>query len=270
MVEKPLKNRTIAITRARAQAEEFSALLTALGARVLQIPVIQITPLASRELDDALQSVNGYSWIVFTSANGAGIFLEKLSRLTPPAELKPSVCAIGPGTASRIEQMGYRVDLVPKLFQAEGLIESFSNRTEAISPELPVLIPRALQARSILPETLEKMGFRVNLVPVYKTDFPADEAPALRKMLKESTPDMITFTSSSTVINFLKLAGKEIDLAGYRFASIGPITTDTAARAGLHIDVQPAVSTLESMARSIADYFANNPGGKPSGKDNNQ
>ena len=266
MVTKPLKNRTIVITRAAAQADEFAEILTDLGARVIAIPVIEICPLETAEFQRSLREINTYSWIIFTSSNGASIFLEKLGAIISPGELRPRICAIGPGTYRQIDQMGFPVDMVPGTYQAEGILEEFSREISGGSGRMSVLIPRALQAREILPETLKKMGIDVDVVPVYKTIFPSGRLPELRTLLNISSPDMITFTSSSTVTNFIKLAGKAFNLNSCEYASIGPVTSETAVKAGLKITVNAGESTLESLAEAIAEYYLKvPPGASPPG-----
>ncbi len=253
---KPLENRTIVITRAAEQADEFAAILSNLGAVPVALPVIKIVPLDTPELQNSLREANRYSWIIFTSCNGAGIFLEKLKHTMSPGDLRPRICAIGPGTSRRIEELGFKVDMVPRIFQAEGVIEEFSGRLSGPANKESVLIPRASRARELLPESLMRMGVKVNVVPVYRTVFPSGRIAELRRVLEESTPDMITFTSSSTVANFVKLAGRAFDLGRYKYASIGPITSETALKAGLNISATAEESTLESLAEAIADYFS--------------
>ena len=157
--------------------------------------------------------------------------------------------------------MGFPVDLVPGLFQAEGLLEEFSRKNPGEAEKLSILIPRAAQAREILPETLREMGMRVDVLPVYETTFPSERAEELRALLVESSPDMITFTSSSTVTNFIKLAGDHFDLKVYKYASIGPVTTETALNSGIEITVKAEESTLDSLAEAIAGYFKKINGG---------
>ncbi len=249
------------ITRAAAQADEFARMLTNLGARVVTIPVIEVCPLESEELRRSLREVNDYSWIIFTSSNGAAIFLEKLKAIMRPDELRPRICAIGPGTYRQIEQMGFPVAMIPNTYQAEGILEEFSRLSSGLADKLSILIPRALRAREVLPEVLKEMGMNVNVVPVYKTLFPAGSIPELRVLLDSASPDMITFTSSSTVLNFMKLAGNTFDLHSCRYASIGPVTSETALKAGLRISVNARESTLESLAEAIADYYLTIPTG---------
>ena len=183
MGKKPLENRTIAITRAAAQADEFAEILAGFGARTISIPVIEICPIDSPEITRALQEVNNYSWILFTSSNGAGIFLGKLGEIMTPRDLKPKIGAIGPGTARQIEQLGFQVNMIPGLFQAEGILEEFSRNKSSETERLSILIPRAAQAREILPETLRDMGMKVDVLPVYTTTFPSGRTNELRVLL---------------------------------------------------------------------------------------
>ncbi|MFH1964339.1 MAG: uroporphyrinogen-III synthase [Acidobacteriota bacterium] len=256
MVNKPLENRTIVITRAAAQADEFAEMLLNLGARPVSIPVIEICPLDTPEIHRSLREVDNYSWIIFTSINGAEIFLGKLRDVMNPGDLRPRVCSIGPGTSRQIERMGFPVHMVPKIYQAEGILEEFSEIMSGMADALSVLIPRASHAREILPETLKKMGITVKVVPVYRTAFPSGCVTELQALLSSSSPDMITFTSSSTVTNFIKMAGETFDLHSYKYAAIGPVTSATAAKAGLEITVNSGESTLESLTEAIAEYFS--------------
>lgn len=256
MTDKPLSGTRIAITRAEEQAGDFAEILSGLGSEPVHLPVIEISPLEIPREAFLPAIINGYSWIVFTSCNGAALFLEQLKKHVGPDELKSGICAIGPGTARKIEEMGFQVDLVPQLYQAEGIIEALENRLSSLGKGASVLIPRAASAREILPDTIRKMGFKVDVLPVYETVFPADRAPQLRSILKNSSIDMVTFTSSSTVSNFIRLVVGYLDPLQFKYASIGPITSRTAEESGLQISVTAEESTLESLARAMADHFA--------------
>jgi len=256
MAGKPLLNRKIAVTRAEEQAGDFAEILSGFGAETIHLPVIEIDPLEIPEEVILPEKINRYSWIVFTSSNGAALFLEDLKKSLSPDELQPGICAIGPGTARTIEHLGFRVSLVPRLFQAEGIIEALENKLTSLGKRASVLIPRASRAREILPDTIRKMGFHVDVLPVYQTIFPSAKAPRLRSILKSSKIDMVTFTSSSTVTNFMRLVVGYLDPNQFRYSSIGPITSKTAEDSGLRISVVAEESTLESLAQAMADYFA--------------
>lgn len=251
----PLEGKRILITRSSEQAAEFRLLLEKAGARVLEVPTIRIQPRPLHHLDAAIQQLDRYDWIIFTSVNGAEIFLERLCRVASPRSGGPRVCAIGPATADRILQEGWSVDLVPSRYQAEGVIKEFLARHGGKITGLRILIPRASEAREILPRELERLGARVEVLPVYDT-VPAEEnRQALVTALREESPDLIVFTSSSTARNFVLLSGEKESLQRFRYAAIGPITARTASELGLPVVVQPEQATIPDLARAIEAYF---------------
>ncbi|HEV2915941.1 MAG TPA: uroporphyrinogen-III synthase [Pyrinomonadaceae bacterium] len=260
----PLDGRTIIITRARAQAKEFAAELESYGARVIECPTIEvIEPESYRQLDEAIDDLYGYDWLVFTSVNGVEHFMRRLTACGRDAgELDDlRVCAIGEATAERLRESGVHVDLIPDQFKAEGVfaaLEGFLGGRENLRG-LNFLIPRAAVARDYLPRALEAAGARVDVVPAYRTVQPqSSERGRVEAMLTGGAIDCITFTSSSTVTNFARmfeatsLSGM---LAGVAIACIGDITAATAAQYGLHTDVQPDEYTTQALARAIANYY---------------
>ncbi len=253
---KPLAGKTILVTRARSQAGVFSAALKELGAGVIEIPTIEIVPAKSPQLDRAICSLDEYDWLLFTSANGARIFFERLSQLLPkPEAAVPRVCAIGPATSKEIRCFGYDVALQPALFQAEGILDEFSILYEGRLSGLKILVPRARFARQILPEKLREFGAEVEVIPVYDTKLPSESADLLKEALSEGRLDLITFTSSSTVHNFIALASDLGTLSHYECAVIGPITAKTAEEYGLRVVLQPANSTIPDFLRAIEAYL---------------
>ena len=256
----PLANRTIVITRSRSQAPAFRRLLEKTGARVLEIPTIEIHPRPSPLLDKAIQELNHYDWIIFTSAHGVEIFMERALQLhrlpivsTVPSQ--PKICSIGPATARKVEQYGCQVTLLPKIYQAEGILEAFLEFNSGKLHGLRILIPRASQAREILPETLSKEKCEVDLIPVYDTVIPKEDRLRLTELLREDSPDLITFTSSSTVRHFVTLANNRTDITSHRYAAIGPITASTARDYGLDIVVQSEKSSIPDFVDAIERYF---------------
>jgi uroporphyrinogen III methyltransferase / synthase len=250
----PLTGRTIFITRSRHQAAELREILEAAGARVVEIPTIEIQPRS--DFDWVLGKFREYDWVFFTSANGVRIFLDRaqaVSGLQQP--VLPQICAIGPATAGSIEQYGYQVDLLPSLFQAEGILEDFLARHRGKVEGLRVLLPRAARAREVLPETLSSRGVEVTVVPVYDTILPQGGRERIRQAFAENQPDLITLTSSSTVENFVSLAGDLIDVRDFRYAAIGPITAQTAAEHGLPVVVQPDQFTVPALVAALESYF---------------
>ena len=261
----PLADRTIVITRARAQAREFAAQLEAYGARIVFCPTIEIVEPESYALvDQAIDNLYGYDWLIFTSANAVDFFLRRLAALDHDiSELDElRVCAVGTATAERLTDAHVHVDVVPAEFKAEGVfaaLENFLGGHDQFD-RLNFLIPRAAVARDFLPKALAAVGARVDAVPVYRTVAPqTTERARVEALLVGGAVDCITFTSSSTVKNFAQLFDTN-DLSallkGVRVACIGDITAQTAAEYGLAPDILPPESTTGALARAIADYFA--------------
>jgi uroporphyrinogen III methyltransferase / synthase len=260
----PLDGRTIVVTRAAAQAQRFTQLLQAAGARVLEAPAIVITPPASWEpLDAALEALETFTWVIFTSVNGVAMVDRRLPAkgLTWAALTGRRVAAIGPATADALAEHGVRPDLVPAEYRAEGLLERLRAR---VTPADRVLLPRAAQTRDVLVTGLRRLGAQVTEVPAYATRRAEAGTARLREALAAGSIDAVTFTSSSTARNFAELfseAERRSWLAGVTVASIGPITAATAAEYGLTTDVMPGEYTIPALARALADHFARTPRG---------
>lgn len=260
----PLAGKTIVITRARAQAEEFVSELKRYGADVVVCPTIQIKPLTDyTRLDEAIEHLYGYDWLIFTSVNGVDHFLERLGQQQRDAheldEIK--VCAIGDATAERLHNLHVHVDVVPSEFKAEGVyaaLASFVGGEGALSG-LNILIPRASVARDYLPKALEKAGARVDVVPAYSTSLPDDLDKGHVAAMLSGNADCIAFTSSSTVRNLGTLFDTQ-DLSGplrnVVVACIGDVTATTADEYGLTVEIQPSEFTIPALAKAIAEYFA--------------
>ena len=255
-----LHHRTILITRAQGQAPEFQHLLEEAGARVLHLPTIEIRPRPDEELDHAVEALKSCDWLMFTSANAVEILLDRaqaLGKLPAPKgdSPLPKICTIGPATADKVKSYGYAVDLVPELYQAEGILKDFLDFNGGRVEGLRILLPRASRARELLPQTLREQGAEVNLIEVYDTVVPKGSRSKLTQLFKSQPPDLITFTSSSTVSNFATLAEKVEDVQQFRCAVIGPITAATAREHGLKIVVQAERSSVPDLVRAIEHYF---------------
>src|SRR5919202_946203 len=263
--EKPLRGRTVMITRARAQAAEFAAALEGYGARVVACPTIEIVaPESYAELDAAVENLFGYDWLVFTSANAVEHFLRRLGALgREVGELDPlRVCAVGEATAERLVAAHVHVDVVPQKFQAEGVFEAIETYLGGRGQfeGLNFLLPRAAVARDFLPRALEGAGARVHALPAYRTVRPeTTDRARVEALLVGGGVDCVTFTSSSTVHNFAQLFDtRDLRglLAGVRVACIGEVTAQTAAEYGLRADIRPAESTAAALARAVADFYS--------------
>jgi uroporphyrinogen III methyltransferase/synthase len=232
---KPLFGRGIVVTRPEAKAEELSELLRARGARVIHFPVIRIAPPESWEdLDGAIDRLESYRWIIFTSANGVAFFFRRLREGGRDIrDLKGiRIATIGPATASAVETLGIRVDLVPEEFISEGVVKAFAG--EDLRGRR-VLLPRAEEARDVIPEGLVKMGAEVDVVTTYRTIRSDRNAAELESFLAEDKVDVITFTSPSTVTHFLGIMGPDFHLPSkVRIACIGPVTADARSGRSAH------------------------------------
>jgi len=245
--KKPLFGVTVLSTRPRRQAGELAEMLNELGANVVNAPAIEIKGLADyEELDRAIADLAGYDYVVFTSVNGVTAFFERLFASGQDARVLyglKTVC-IGPRTAKELNSCHVNADLIPEKFVAESLLDVFP---EDLTGKR-VLIPRALQAREVLPEGLRERGAKVDVVPAYQTVGVQDI---------ETIPDDVDiaiFTSSSTVDHFVKRARLP---DGCKVASIGPITSETLREHGLQVDVEAEEHTVPGLAKAIVDHIGN-------------
>jgi uroporphyrinogen III methyltransferase/synthase len=256
---RPLLGKRIIVTRAREQASDLVKRLSDLGAECLEYPTIRVVaPDDAKPLLDAIENLSTYDWIVFTSVNGVKFFFEHLFGLGRDVRAlnRLKTAAIGPVTAEQLFSRGFKSDIVPENYRAEAVVESF--RKENLKGKR-VLLPRAAEARPVLPEALRKMGAQVDEVTAYRTEKVGNNAGQLIEQLAAKTVDLITFTSSSTVKNFKALLPAENfkDLiAGAAVASIGPITTDTAVELGFEVQITADSYTIPGLCQAILNYYS--------------
>jgi uroporphyrinogen III methyltransferase / synthase len=252
----PLAGRRIVITRAAGQGGTLSALLAGAGAEVVELPAIAIEPASDpAPLDAAIARLDTYDWLIFTSVNGVRFFFERLDASSRDLRsLRARLCTIGPATRQALEHAHLKVDRMPAEYVGESLLESFAaDNLEGMR----ILLPRAKVARDVVPEALRSRGAHVDVVEAYRTVAPGDAAERFRAAFPGGDgevgprPDWITFTSSSTVKNLLRLAGGPALLDNVRIASIGPVTTATAVEAGLRVATEAAEHTMEGLVRGI-------------------
>jgi uroporphyrinogen III methyltransferase/synthase len=252
---KPLFGRGIAVTRPAAQAGEMTELLHAAGARVIPFPVIRIAePRDWKPLDLAIAAIEAYQWLIFTSANGAAFFFRRLREQSRDIrDLKGiRIATIGPATAVAVESLGLRVDLVPEEFISEGVVEAFAREEMKGSR---VLLPRAEEARDIIPEGLAKMGATCDVVTAYRTVRSDRNAAELAPLFAAGKIAAITFTSPSTVTHFLGIMGPDFRLpARVRIACIGPVTEAAVRRAGLPVDILQERFTVPGLVEALKAY----------------
>lgn len=242
---RPLFGRSVVVTRARAQASSLVARLRELGAATVEIPAIRIDDPADggAALRAAVADLAGNDWVVVTSPNGARRLLAECRDARAFGDAK--VAAIGPGTADALREGNVEADLVPERFVAEGLLEVF--------PDPPagggrVLLARAAEARDVLPETLRERGWTVDVVEAYRT---VQGTPSPDELAAAAEADIVTFTSSSTVRNFLAVC----DTVPPVVACIGPITADTAREHGLTVDVEADVHTIDGLLAALVAHL---------------
>jgi uroporphyrinogen III methyltransferase/synthase len=255
----PLFGKSIVITRARAQASGLVADLTRLGAHCIEIPTIRIEPPSdATALIDAVHRIKEYDWLVFTSVNGVKFFFDTLFKLGKDVRILGHLkfACIGPVTKQRLADYGIISDILPDTFRAESVVKAFS--TAGIQGK-SVLLPRARKARTILPEELSRMGARVDEVTAYETVLENEAAPALIKLLEQQQIDAVTFTSSSTVSNFMSLlpSDKTVELMKHlTIASIGPITSDTVRSFGLEPTIEADPYTIDGLVTALLTHYA--------------
>jgi uroporphyrinogen III methyltransferase/synthase len=254
--EKPLFGKGVVITRPQEQAVEFAQLLSAEGARVVLFPTIRIVePSDWKPVDRAIASLESYQWVVFTSANGVKHFFRRLrEKGRDIRDLKGiRVGTIGPATAAAIEGLGIPVDIVPDDFISEGVVKAF--RGVDLKGKR-VLLPRAAEARDVIPEGLTTLGASVDAVTVYRTVRSESGREALQALLDAGKVDVITFTSPSTVINYKKIMGDDPLPGKVRIACIGPVTAAAAKKQGFTVDIFQETFTIPGMVEALVSYFA--------------
>jgi uroporphyrinogen III methyltransferase/synthase len=260
--DRPLSGRRIVVTRSREQAGELIDMLEERGAEAIPAPTIRIAPPEDTEaLDRACAQAGTFDWIVFTSANGVDHFMQRLLALGDVRDLKGvKLCTIGPSTASRLQRYGIRVDLMPGEFRAEALIQTLTDLGPIGGQRF--LLPRADIARDVLADELRSAGAEVVDVAAYRTlAGPADRESDydVYRMLLDRQIDAITFTSASTVRNFVTMFGQEqaADLLRTTIvASIGPVTAEAAQQLDITTTVMPPRYTIPDLVDALVEHFS--------------
>src|ERR1041384_3648691 len=254
--QRPLSGKRIVVTRTRKQAGALTSQLRALGADVFELPTIRIEPPTDlREFGELVQDAHQYDWIVFTSPNGVDAFFEMFFKLYDDArEIGPAkIAAIGPATAQRVRDFHLHVDLQPEEFVAESIIREFQKQGGV--ENLRILLARAEKARDVLPRELSKLGAIVDEAFAYRTVPETRDDNGARQRLLQEGADLLTFTSSSTVENFLALGlpwPKQMQVA-----SIGPITSKTAREHGLKVSIEAKRHDIEGLTEAIRRFYSN-------------
>ena len=256
---RPLFGRRIVVTRALEQAGELAKALQELGADVIALPAIRVVPVEDpTALDEACATAESFDWLVFTSANGVNYFMRRFLSRRDVRDLKgPRICTVGPSTAVALAAYGLHVDLTPSEYRSEGIINALGENGSLAG--LRFLLPRSEIARELLVEELRGAGAEVADVPAYTTLGPAEGSEDIYRMLLDRRIDAVTFTSASTVRNFVQMIGTEQAadlLQGTTVAAIGPVTAETAAQFGITASVVPEQYTIAALVDALVAHFA--------------
>ena len=259
----PLFGKRIVVTRARAQASELVDRIDELGGEPYEFPVIETVMPAGQEKQDeiaaALSRLEEYDWVIFTSVNGVEFFFRHLKQLHADIRglFNARIAAVGPATAEALAAYGLQTEELPARFQAEGLMETLGSD---LLPGQKVLLPRGDLARDWLPDKLTELGLQVTVADTYETVVTGEDDDELLKLLEEGRIHAVTFTSSSTVHNFLKILQRMGVkdplplLSNVKIACIGPITEKTAIEAGLTPGLLAAEATIEGLVEELCRW----------------
>lgn len=257
---KPLFGKKVVVTRARAQASRLVEAINELGGEAIEFPSIVIQKEENlSSLYNAFEHLDSYNWIIFTSVNAVDIFFAELRKqeLDIRSLYGSNICAIGPATCKSLEKRGLKVEFIPEEYRAEGILQELEDR---VKKGEWVLLPRARGARAVLPDTLRQWGVHVNEVILYEA-VPAGRVSKARiNDILEGRVDYLTFTSSSTVRNFVKMIGRDNVLRvnnKVKVAGIGPVTAETARSLGFAVDIMAEVYTIDGLLKAIIDDARN-------------
>jgi uroporphyrinogen III methyltransferase/synthase len=257
---RPLFGRRVLVTRSREQAGELVDLLESYGAEAIEAPLIKIVPPDDYSaLDAAAARAGAYDWIVFTSANGAQAFMDRIHATGGDARRlgDAKLCAVGPGTAARLKRYSLAVDLVPDDHRAEGVVAAL--KAAGSLTGMSILFPKADIAREVLPEELKNAGASVDEVVAYRTvTAEGDVHLDIYRQLLDRRIDVVTFSSASAVRAFVSIYGDDqaIDLLSHTLvATIGPVTADAAARYRIKPTITPTSSTMPALVEAIVAHF---------------
>lgn len=269
---KPLFGQRVLVTREHSEGFER---LEDLGAEIIEFPTVRIVPpLDWTGLDRAIDRIESYNWLIFTSINGVQFFFKRFfEKARDIRDLKGiRICAVGTKTGAEINKYGLKVDLVPAEFNAEGLIEAFTppnppldkggNEGDvALKPfkGMKFLLPRAEVAREVFPEKIRELGGKIDVVIAYRAVKPEIHGKRLKRFLREGKISIATFTSAATFNNFMSVMDKDAHelLKDVSIAVIGPVTAKAVEKAGLEVSIMPEQATVEAMVDKIIEWAAN-------------
>jgi len=252
---RPLFGRRIVVTRAAQQSQSLVDKLEELGADVIEMPATRIARLDLAPLRHAIAELDQYQWLIFTSQNAVSIFWEQLLGGGRDARALAglAVAAVGPATAGALLERGITVDVVPERFVAEGLLEKLSDRDDVANSR--VLYVTADGSREVLPEGLESLGASVELIHAYRSISDGTGAGRLKKALETGTVSAVTFTSASSVRNYVDVVGEEMSQKAPA-VSIGPQTTEAITEAGIELLGEAEDSNIDGLVAAVERVFS--------------
>jgi uroporphyrinogen-III synthase len=249
---RPLAGRRIVVTRPVAQASALSDRLEAHGATVIVLPVSRIEQLDPQPLREALARLAEYDWAAFTSRNAVRVVCDELARIghSPLSLGSLRLAAVGPATADALRGEGLEVAVMPRRFDAEGVVEAMRDQNVAGAH---VLYVTAEGARDVLAAGLEAQGASVDVVRAYRSVPQDSDVEPLTARLRAKEIDLVTFTAPSTVHAYVEALGEELATRAPA-ASIGPVTSEAVQAAGIPLGVEAAEATIESLVAAVVDW----------------
>jgi len=257
---KPLYGKNIIITRSRKQMSSFKHALSCLGANVTELPTIEIrTVKDTKPVNEALNKIHEFSQIIFTSVNAVEIFFKIFSDSGRDARALSGIIitVTGSETGKALEKYGIIPDIIPEKFTAEGVIEAIKKTGRILKGE-KILLPCSAIARDLIHKELEKEGAEITRIPVYNNVIPDYSEDHIKDIFSRKI-DLVTFTSSSTVVNLCKILkkhGNEYIIPSLKGASIGPATSTTAKDSGINIVLEADTHTITGLSKKIKDYYS--------------
>jgi uroporphyrinogen-III synthase len=251
---KPLSGVRVLITRPIEGAQRLSEKLRELGATTIELPTIEVVPPQNNHaLDQALQKLNEYDWVIFTSVHGVRFFMERMANLkiSPTAMKQVMLAAIGSATASELERAAKKPEFVPNEFLSENIVDGLGNVNGK-----RILLPRADIASKKLPELLRRRGGLVEEVVAYQTVIPPDLTPEHVNSIFMRGIDLVTFTSPSTVHNLAQVIGDDRlaqILSNVKVACIGPVTVQATRELGIGVNIVAGIHTVDALVEAIVD-----------------
>ena len=247
-----LRGKTILTTRAAGSTGDLTERLTALGARVVECPTIELEPTENcTAIDQAIHRMSSYQWLMFTSANAVDYFMKRIAADHEACRIP--IAVVGSTTAKKLVDWKLSPSLVPDRFNAEGLLDAFPGDLSGVR----ILFPRAESAREILPEELRRRGAIVDVLPVYRAKKALEGLQDMRQIFARETFDCVVFTSTSAIRYLAETLEEDLGsaLGAVPIAVIGPVTARACEPFGLRASIEPRTATIPDLVEAIRLHF---------------